>query len=211
MTTPYAGEFRPPGPVRRPARVRVGQLLARALVVTVFLACALIMVAIIGHATGVTGVLVGVALAAVPVFVVVPALLWLDRFEAEPTVLLLFAFGWGAAVATLVAVLVNSTSIALLKASGGDITVGAVVIAPIVEETCKGLAILLVFLYRRREFDGVVDGIVYAGMAGIGFAFTENVLYLGRALADSGVDGLAVTFVLRCIFGPFAHPLFTMV
>jgi RsiW-degrading membrane proteinase PrsW (M82 family) len=210
MTTPYAGEFRPPGPVRRPARVRVGQLLARALVVTVFLACALIMVAIIGHATGVTGVLVGVALAAVPVFVVVPALLWLDRFEAEPTVLLLFAFGWGAAVATLVAVLVNSTSIALLKASGGDITVGAVVIAPIVEETCKGLAILLVFLYRRREFDGVVDGIVYAGMAGIGFAFTENVLYLGRALADSGVDGLAVTFVLRCIFGPFAHPLFTM-
>jgi RsiW-degrading membrane proteinase PrsW (M82 family) len=210
MTTPYAGEFRPPGPVRRPARVRVGQLLARALVVTVFLACALIMVAIIGHATGVTGVLVGVALAAVPVFVVVPSLLWLDRFEAEPTVLLLFAFGWGAAVATLVAVLVNSTSIALLKASGGDITVGAVVIAPIVEETCKGLAILLVFLYRRREFDGVVDGIVYAGMAGIGFAFTENVLYLGRALADSGVDGLAVTFVLRCIFGPFAHPLFTM-
>ena len=145
-----------------------------------------------------------------PVFVVVPALLWLDRFEAEPTALLLFAFGWGAAVATLIAVLVNSTSIALLKASGGDVTVGAVVIAPIVEETCKGLAVLLVFLYRRREFDGVVDGIVYAGMAGIGFAFTENVLYLGRALADSGVDGLAATFVLRCLFGPFAHPLFTM-
>ena len=89
-------------------------------------------------------------------------------------------------------------------------TVGAIVVAPIVEETCKGAAVLLVFLYRRREFDGVVDGIVYAGMAGIGFAFTENVLYLGRALADSGVDGLAATFVLRCIFGPFAHPLFTM-
>jgi RsiW-degrading membrane proteinase PrsW (M82 family) len=140
----------------------------------------------------------------------VPALLWLDRFEAEPTALLLFAFGWGAAVATLIAILVNSTSIALLKASGGSVTVGAVVVAPIVEETCKGLAVLLVFLYRRGEFDGVVDGIVYAGMAGIGFAFTENVLYLGRALADSGVDGLAATFVLRCIFGPFAHPLFTM-
>jgi RsiW-degrading membrane proteinase PrsW (M82 family) len=215
MTTPYADAFPPGGPggpvaSRRPARVRVGRLLVRALIVTLFLACALVMIGIIGTTTGATGFLVGTALAAVPVFVVVPSLLWLDRFEAEPTALLLFAFGWGAAVATLVAVLVNSTSIALLKASGGDVTTGAVVIAPFVEETCKGLAVLLVFLYRRREFDGVVDGIVYAGMAGIGFAFTENVLYLGRALADSGVDGLAATFVLRCIFGPFAHPLFTM-
>jgi RsiW-degrading membrane proteinase PrsW (M82 family) len=207
MTTPYAGQI---GPGPRPARARVLRLLLAALLATVFLASGLVVLAIIGSDTGPTGVLVGLALAAIPVFVVVPALLWLDRFEAEPTGLLLFAFGWGAAVATLIAILVNSTSIALLKASGGDVTVGATVIAPIVEETSKGLAVLLVFLYRRREFDGVIDGIVYAGMAGIGFAFTENVLYLGRALADSGVEGLAATFVLRCIFGPFAHPLFTM-
>ena len=207
MTTPYAGQI---APVPRPARARVLRGLLIALVAAVFLACGLVVLAIIGSDTGVTGVLVGLALAAVPVFVVVPAFLWLDRFEAEPTALLLFAFGWGAAVATLIAILVNSTSIALLKASGGDVTVGAILVAPIVEETCKGAAVLLVFLYRRREFDGVVDGIVYAGMAGIGFAFTENVLYLGRALADSGVDGLAATFVLRCVFGPFAHPLFTM-
>jgi RsiW-degrading membrane proteinase PrsW (M82 family) len=207
MTTPYAGQIRP---AARPARVRVGRMLATALVAVVFLACGLLVFAIIGSDTGWTGALVGLSLAAVPVFVVVPCLLWLDRFEAEPTGLLLFAFGWGAAVATLVAILVNSTSIALLKSSGGDVTVGALVIAPFVEETCKGLAVLLVVLYRRREFDGVIDGIVYAGMAGIGFAFTENVLYLGRALADSGFHGLAATFVLRCVFGPFAHPLFTM-
>ena len=207
MTTPYAGQI---APVPRPARARVLRGLLIALVAAVFLACGLVVLAIIGSDTGVTGVFVGLALAAVPVFVVVPAFLWLDRFEAEPTALLLFAFGWGAAVATLIAILVNSTSIALLKASGGDVTVGAILVAPIVEESCKGAAVLLVFLYRRREFDGVVDGIVYAGMAGVGFAFTENVLYLGRALADSGVDGLAATFVLRCVFGPFAHPLFTM-
>jgi protease PrsW len=210
MTTPYGAQIPADPRPQRPARVRVGRLLVTALIATLFLACALVMFAIIGTATGATGVLVGVALAAVPVFVVVPSLLWLDRFEAEPTALLLFAFGWGAVVATLIAVLVNSTSIAVLKASGGDVTTAAVVIAPVVEETCKGLAVLLVFLYRRREFDGVVDGIVYAGMAGIGFAFTENVLYLGRALSDSGTTGLAATFVLRCIFGPFAHPLFTM-
>ena len=60
-----------------------------------------------------------------------------------------------------------------------------------------------------REFDGVVDGIVYAGMAGIGFAFVENVLYLGRALSETGGTGTVFTFVLRCIVSPFAHPLFT--
>ena len=69
---------------------------------------------------------------------------------------------------------------------------------------------LLILLWRRQEFDGVVDGIVYAGLAGLGFAFTENVLYLGRALQEDGAAGLVVTFVLRCLFGPFAHPLFTM-
>ena len=73
----------------------------------------------------------------------------------------------------------------------------------------KGLAIVLILLVRRREFDGVVDGIVYAGMAGIGFAFVENVLYLGRTLMESGTAGTVFVFVLRCVASPFAHPLFT--
>ena len=187
MTTPYAGQI---APAPRPARARVLHGLLVALVASVFVACGLLVLAIIGSDTGFTGVLVGLALAAVPVFVVVPAFLWLDRFEAEPTGLLLFAFGWGAAVATLIAILVNSTSIALLKASGGDVTAGVLVVAPIVEETCKGGAVLLVFLYRRREFDGVVDGIVYAGMAGIGFAFHTtkmNICTTARTCPESGL------------------------
>jgi hypothetical protein len=96
-----------------------------------------------------------------------------------------------------------------IQAAGGDVTAASVVIAPVVEETLKGLAVLIVFLVRRREFDGVVDGIVYAGMAGIGFAFIENVLYLGRALVDTGTTGAVFVFLLRCVVSPFAHPLFT--
>ena len=57
----------------------------------------------------------------------------------------------------------------------------AVLVAPWIEEAAKGAAVLLVLLFRRREFDGVVDGIVLAGLSGVGFAFTENVLYFGRA------------------------------
>jgi RsiW-degrading membrane proteinase PrsW (M82 family) len=176
----------------------------------VFAACALLMVLSIRQDTGVTGLIAGFVVALVPVFIVVPALLWLDRFEAEPTRLLLLAFAWGAVVATFFALVVNSYSLVLLQDSGGDINTTAVLVAPWVEETAKGAVVLLVLLVRRREFDGVVDGIVYAGLAGVGFAFTENVLYLGRALEEGGTAGLVVTFVLRGLFGPFAHPLFTM-
>jgi RsiW-degrading membrane proteinase PrsW (M82 family) len=180
------------------------------LAVLVFAACGLLLLLVVGNDTGLVGLLAGVVFALVPVFVVVPCLLWLDRFEAEPPSLVLFAFAWGAVVATFVALVVNSYSLVVLRQAGGDITVTSVLVAPWVEETCKGSVVLLVLLWRRREFDGVVDGIVYAGLAGAGFAFTENVLYLGRALGESGTAGLAVTFVLRCVVGPFAHPLFTM-
>ena len=49
-----------------------------------------------------------------------------------------------------------------------------------------------VFLFRRKEFDGIVDGIVLAGFIGVGFAFTENILYFGRAFL-AGSEQLGVT------------------
>lgn len=207
---PAAGRVSPTAPVRRPLRSVVLRVLLLVLAVLVFAASGLLLLLLVGNDTGAIGLLAGVVFAAVPVFVVVPCLLWLDRFEAEPAGLVVFAFAWGAVVATFTALVVNSYSLVLLERAGGDLTAAAVLVAPWVEETCKGSVVLLVLLWRRREFDGVVDGIVYAGLAGAGFAFTENVLYLGRALQESGTAGLAVTFVLRCLFGPFAHPLFTM-
>jgi RsiW-degrading membrane proteinase PrsW (M82 family) len=195
---------------RRPVRTVVARALVLVLAVVVFIACGLLVLLLVGHDTGATGLVAGVVFAVVPVLVVVPSLLWLDRFEAEPPALVAFAFGWGAVVATFVALIVNTYSLELLREAGGDLSSTAVLVAPWVEETCKGSVVVLVLLWRRREFDGVVDGIVYAGLAGAGFAFTENVLYFGRALQDNGTSGLAATFVLRGIVAPFAHPLFTM-
>src|SRR5690606_33356664 len=89
------------------------------------------------------------------------------------------------------------------------------IVAPVTEEATKGLFLLLLVIWKRQEFDGVLDGIVYAGMVGIGFAFTENILYLIAAwngVGEGVPDGLAavsVTFVVRCLASPFAHPLFT--
>ena len=159
--------------------------------------------------TGPRALAVGTGLALVPVIPVVAFYLWLDRWEREPPSLLTFVFVWGAAVATFAALVLNTAADLLLVSSGQDATTTSVLVAPVVEELFKGLAVLLVFLARRQEFDGVVDGLVYAGMVGIGFAFVENVLYLGTALTQDGGQGLAATFVVRCLFSPFAHPLFT--
>ncbi len=209
-SVPSAASAIAPSPPRRTARADAGRILLLALAALVMAGCLLLIAVMIGADTGLTGFVAGFVFALVPVCIVLPALLWLDRLEAEPAAQLFFAFGWGAIVATFVALIVNSYSLAVLTEHGGSISTAAVFVAPWVEETSKGLAVLVILLWRRREFDGVVDGIVYAGLAGLGFAFTENVLYLGRSLQENGTTGLVVTFVLRGVFGPFAHPLFTM-
>jgi protease PrsW len=119
---------------------------------------------------------------------------------------------WGGFVATAVAILVQG--IGGLFVGVSDETSLAVV-APVTEEATKGAFLILLLWWRRAELDGVLDGLVYAGMVGIGFAFVENILYL--AAAYNGTDGngpggtsaLTTTFVVRCLFSPFAHPFFT--
>jgi protease PrsW len=192
-----------------PSGPRLRAVLAWVAVVIVTGGCALLSVAAITRVTGVLGLVTGTALAAIPVVLVVAAYLWLDRYEAEPPSLLVFAFAWGAGVATFGALVINTASLAAIKQSGGDVTTAAIVVAPIVEETMKGLAVVLVFLIRRREFNGVIDGLVYAGMAGVGFAFLENILYLGRTFGELGGGSTLFVFLLRGVASPFAHPLFT--
>ena len=155
---------------------------------------------------------IGVVLAAIPVGPLIAAFLWLDRYEPEPPRLLLLAFGWGALVATAAALILQSLDQVVL---GTPDNWSAAIVAPVTEEGAKGLFVLLLLWFRRRVIDGVLDGIVYAGIVGVGFAFTENILYLGGAYTGSdrlGPGGLGAAtglFVVRGIFSPFAHPLFT--
>ena len=142
--------------------------------------------------------------ALLPVVVVVGAFLWLDRWEPEPGRTMLAAFLWGGGVATLGALVVNS----VVAVTYGEYT-SSVISAPFAEEALKG-AFLVGLLWRQRhELDGLVDGIVYAGLVAAGFAFVENILYLGRAFDADSFDGYTV-FVVRGVFSPFAHPLFTV-
>jgi RsiW-degrading membrane proteinase PrsW (M82 family) len=59
----------------------------------------------------------------------------------------------------------------------------AFIVAGLVEEFLK-LTVVRLTVYRTNAFDEVMDGIVYAVAAGLGFACMENVLYvLGRPLS----------------------------
>ncbi len=161
--------------------------------------------------------LVGIGAALLPVGPVVAAFLWMDRWEPEPARLLWLAFGWGACVATVTALLINNTAEVvgdLLLGNGQGDKISALVSAPLFEEAVKGAFVLGIFLFLRNEFDGVVDGIVYAGFVAAGFAFTENIYYFGRAFdeygfGDSSSPGVIAAFILRGVLAPFTHPLFT--
>jgi protease PrsW len=172
----------------------------------------LVVLLLIGSETGAVELIIGMVCASLPVPLYVMLLLWIDRYESEPLWMLATAFIWGAVVAVFVAFILNTMNDALVTAATNNAQIGnnfgAVISAPIVEESAKAFIILLLFLFKRDEFDGIVDGIVYAGMVGLGFAMTENVLYYGRAV-HSGPDALTFTFILRGMAAPFSHPLFT--
>jgi protease PrsW len=159
-------------------------------------------------------VVLGVAAVAavLPVPTYAYLVLQLDRYEHEPWQVLLAAFLWGALVATFIAAILNDVIGAIIAAIvgqqlGGLLTTSAV--APIVEETAKGFALLLLYFILRHELDNVLDGIVYGSLIGLGFAMTENILYFGRILTQEGLIGLGLLFYLRVMLGGFGHALYT--
>jgi RsiW-degrading membrane proteinase PrsW (M82 family) len=113
-----------------------------------------------------------------------PALLLLwwfrrqDRLRPEPEGLVTRVVLWGVAT-TIPAALVelwltHALGPSWVKLQGGF--VNAFGVAAAVEESAK-LAVILFYVWRKPEFDEVMDGILYTAAASLGFAMLENVLY----------------------------------
>lgn len=158
--------------------------------------------------------LVALFFAFIPTFFMAAIVYWLDRYEKEPLVLLGAAFFWGAVVAAGGAFLINTVfGIGIYALTGsGDVAdqATASLVAPFVEEGLKGLAVLLVFLFFRKEFDSILDGIIYAAITALGFAATENVLYIyGHGYVDGGWNGLWQLVFIRDVVVAWQHPFFT--
>ena len=157
------------------------------------------------------------ALFALPMLVVYLWVPWIvDRYDPEPWWALLMALAWGAIAACGFSALVNTvvdvTATEVLGKEAGEV-LSACISAPIVEEGTKAMAVFFMFYFMRREFDGVVDGVIYATFSALGFAAVENILYYGNAAATEILqhkEGAFIgTFVVRGILGPWGHPLYT--
>lgn len=130
-------------------------------------------------------------------------LLWVDRNEKEPAWLVLTALLWGAAAATFISGIFNDIfGMAALSAVGDEAMAGQLTAsfsAPFIEELTKGFAVLALFLLFRKEFDNVLDGVLYGALVGLGFAWFENIIYYVRAGEAGGLWDMAKLAWLRGI------------
>lgn len=136
----------------------------------------------------------------------------LDRYEHEPWWLLLFTFLWGSVPAVILALILEvvfSLPLSALAPGGGAALINVAVIAPLVEEPFKCVPLLAIFFLYRREFDGLMDGLLYGALVGFGFAMTENVLYSLNAWSNGGLGALASTIFLRSFVFGMMHALWS--
>lgn len=135
----------------------------------------------------------------------------LHRYKHEPGWLQLLAFLWGAAIAIplsfLLEQLVNTTLSSTLQQDTGSLlnVIWQGISAGIIEETLKGLGLVLLFLLLRDVFHRVSSGIVYGVLIGGGFALVENFFYFSQTTKDEVMS----LIVGRIVLGWLMHPTFT--
>jgi protease PrsW len=153
-----------------------------------------------------------VAAAALPALLYAVALTRLDRYEPEPRIALLAALLGGAVVAAYLSHTVNERLLAwagtLAHADQARPLTGGFG-APLVEELAKAAVLIALAWIGRHLLDGALDGIIYGGLIGIGFAFSENVVYLTFAMLQGGSTGLLQAVYVRALLGGFNHAAFT--
>jgi RsiW-degrading membrane proteinase PrsW (M82 family) len=176
------------------------------------------------------GILPGLGTEAVPIAVKYAAItaiplslvfLWADRFRPQRIWVWLMTIGWGACVATFVSAQVNTWAAGHLSIVGdGDPATGAraaIYVAPFVEEASKATILFWLAILMRYQWVSRISGIVLAGLSGTAFAFTENILYYGRAYRYAArtfgqvppLEALQQLFLFRGLLTFFGHPLFT--
>src|SRR4030042_3167678 len=160
------------------------------------------------------GVILSILFGFVPMLAFAYVVYWVDRYEKEPVALLGGVFLWGAIIAAGAAFIVNSfLGLGIYMFSGSQAFTElstASVFAPLIEESLKGMACLLVFLLFRHEFDSILDGIVYAAITAIGFAATENLHYIYTyGFQQDGLNGILYMFFVRVILVGWQHPFYT--
>jgi protease PrsW len=187
----------------------------RALKVTLIIGAALLLMSLdlllLGTSAGAWAFGIAVALALLPLPYYIGLGLWADRYEPEAPRYLLMTFLWGAGVAAFLAGFLNGAGESIVSESFGDQAgdfYGGSISAPIVEEGLKG-AVLFILWWRTTAISGILDGIVYGLMSGLGFAFIEEIAYYSREAVDGGFPAAFTHFISRGLLLGLLHPVFT--
>ena len=156
--------------------------------------------------------LISIIAATIPVFIYIGLVYWVDRYEKEPGWLLAATFLWGAVPSILIAYVVNSVlglPFYLLTSEATADVLTATLIAPVVEESIKGMAVLGILLLWKDEIDSPLDGIVYGAMVGLGFALVENVFYYVAQYQAGGLEAWGWNVFFRGFVFGLNHALYT--
>ncbi|MEK9163643.1 MAG: PrsW family intramembrane metalloprotease [Chloroflexota bacterium] len=157
-------------------------------------------------------ILISIIMGILPMLVYALFIWWLDRWEKEPLHLIGAAFLWGfipSAIFALIAQVILNIPVAAVIGEDNlafELYSGSI-IAPLTEEGIKGFAVFLIFIFFYKEFDSVMDGIVYGSLVGFGFAAIENILYFISASDDAA--GLGCLIILRAFLFGLNHAFFT--
>lgn len=154
--------------------------------------------------------------ALIPTILYILFVWWLDRYEKEPLWLLALAFLWGAIPAAILSIVFEMLFDIPIYSIGGESLAADLVSvslsAPLVEESCKGIALIGLVLLFRREFDSVLDGIVYGAMIGFGFAMSEDIAaYFIPILSEEGIGAGVVNIFLRTVLFGLNHGFWTAI
>ncbi|MBU0576975.1 PrsW family intramembrane metalloprotease [Patescibacteria group bacterium] len=146
---------------------------------------------------------------------IIPALAWLflyyhkDYRDPEPKKVIVQTFLAGAVMALP---FLGLRYLLPVMGEGSIILTGiiGVIIFAALEEIVKLSASIFVVSRHKMDFNQVIDGVVYAVTAALGFAFVENTIYLTNFLATSSDIGDLIYVVgFRSLGTMLAHTLFS--
>ncbi|MGE0707582.1 MAG: PrsW family glutamic-type intramembrane protease [Planctomycetota bacterium] len=156
--------------------------------------------------------LLATALAFLPALPYLLLFKFLDRNDQVPWKNVLACAVWGGTIGCGFSLLLNGmgqASVAAFVGTGEAYTTTAVLIAPLVEEVTKGLAVLVLFWFLHDEFDNLVEGLILGAASGLGFALVENCVYNLRFL-EQGWESVwqlgGYRMVVNALIG---HPIYT--
>ena len=161
----------------------------------------------------VKGIGIGLLAAVLPALVYVSLLYWADYYEKEPTRLLVSTFLWGALPALVLAVIMRI----FYRLPPGLFSPNAtralwvILLSPLTEEILKGVAVVYVAFRYRREFDNVLDGIIYGAMVGVGFAMTGNIISFIGSFLTRGFAGLGSTIFIEGVLYSLDNALYSAI